>query len=157
MVWDEEAPEVTALSGIWPWVCLTGKGPTWPSQGCPVRPVGGPTHPAALHNFLLQAGGCCHQEPDGLPRPEHRSFLGWLSQEHSEAWGPGQPLTFIRSVQELRILRGGVEKRERMFSVAPGTVTSGEQGRGQTWVLSRVGPQGVGERVPAWSQALLER
>lgn len=40
----------------------------------------GPAHPAALHNLLLQAGGCGHQESDGLPRPRLMSHLGQPSQ-----------------------------------------------------------------------------
>ena len=102
VIWDKEGSGVRPLAGI----C-----PQWPSCApCPLRrgphlaqpelphPTSSPAHPATLHNLLLQAGGRCYQEPDGLPRSRYKSPLGgparyrarpaWVSAGHSPSSSP---------------------------------------------------------------------
>lgn len=101
-IWDKEGSGVRPLAGICPrWpscaACPLRSGPHLAQPGMP-HPTSSPAHPATLHDLLLQAGGCCHQEPDGLPRSRHKSPLGgparyrahpaWVSAGHSPSSNP---------------------------------------------------------------------
>lgn len=108
-VWDDEGPAVTSPPETDPCYrprcvsCPTGKDPT-----CrPSSPCHSPRSPSAGW-WMLSPGA------EWPAKTKTYVILGVAipAAEPARLWGPSWPLTFIRSVQELRILWEGGGKRE---------------------------------------------